>query len=383
MKENKFSAKATKTDILFFSEDPGAANYLVSLPDACKKKGFSSASIVAGKAEDLYKERNVSCIPAESFSSAAHVLDTFHTRLLVVGTSENRDSLGLNLVTEAKKRGDIRTVGAVDAFMNAGHRFKGTTIDPLAYAPEWLMVPDIWVQKEFTGMGFNSDKVVICGHPQYDFVKETSETLAEKGKSSLRNHFFPDIKKSQIVAVFAAEQHGGLNSEQFIKSDEYTLQGDGGTTRNEIVLEEFLIAINTLKKRPYLVLRLHPNSQSEEFEPYLESFDMVSHEEPVLELLYASDCVFGMTTMLLMEAAILKKPTFSILPREIESDWLPTIRNGMTACATTRDAIKKMFSEHFHDTAFSIKEPDSYFVFGATRKALTLFESLLITANSS
>ncbi len=369
-----------KADVLFFSEDPGAANYLAPLPGACEKKGFSSQSIAAGKAKNLYTRRNLSFEKAENFFAAGHVFDTVETKLLVVGSSEKRNSLGLQLVDEAKRR-RIRTVGAVDAFMNAAQRFQGEGLVPLAHAPEWLMVPDEWVKKEFTGLGFEPEKVIVCGHPQYDYVKETAGDLAKRGQPILRKQLFPGAMKGQTIAVFVAEQHGGLNQGQFIQSDEYTLQGNGGTTRNEIVLEEFLSAVQTLKKKPYLVLRLHPKSKQEEFKPYLNSFDHISTTESVLELLYASDCVFGMTTMLLIEASILGKPTFSILPRKIERNWLPTIRSGTTVYVTTRDALIKKLPEYLNNAAFYMHKPDEHFIFGASCNALKLFESLLTASD--
>lgn len=364
-------------DILFFAEDPGAANYIAPLAGECAAQCLSSVIIGTGKALITFAQRRQQCIRAENFASARRMLEVFKPRLVVVGTSENKESLGLQLISEARET-RVPTSGIVDSFMNAAYRFRGMRADPLAYAPDWLIVCDPWTRDEFVKLGFQSERVEVCGHPHYDFVREKRDEFESKGEKAVRKQFFPEALLKEPLVVFVAEQEGGLNADQFLKSPEYTLLGMGGGTRNEIVLEEFLDAIAQLRKRPYLVLRLHPKNTPEEFRAYRGRFDFVSHKEPALELVYAADYVFGMTSMLLIEAAILGKFTFSIVPREIECTWLPTVRSGLTRCAYTREQIRRMLPQFVAGgpTAPFDGQEDGL-IYGASQKVTRFFGEII------
>jgi len=254
-------------------------------------------------------------------------------RVVVVGTSENPHTHAFTLLEEARS-GGAASVGIVDARMNADRRFRGASRDPLRYAPDWLLVPDIPTSRAFVGLGYPERRVIVCGHPHYDHVRGVRASLAEQGREVLRRRVFPGVGSRRVV-VFATE--GSIRVAGPADLDAYTLRGAGSSAgRSEIVLEEFLRAVGTLEGRPYLALRLHPKDTAEDYQPYLGSFDMVSSGSSPLELLYAADLVVGLTSMLLVEACLLERPALSIVPREAEKAWLVTVEMGVTPCVTTR-----------------------------------------------
>jgi hypothetical protein len=376
MKLNK--GKPQSPDILFYAEDPGAANYIVHLPAVCKERGLLSVVLAAGRAKEFFKEHGVPFEDISGLKTPLGILQKLAPNLIVVGTSENPGSPGLKFVEEGRSEG-IPTVGVVDAFMNASYRFRGYTDDAMTYVPNWLIVPDEWTKREFVDLGFPEERAVVCGHPQYDFVRKKADELERRDKKALRSRFFPEAPEGKLVAVFAAEISDGLNPEQFLLSKEYTLFGRGGSQkRTDIVVEELLKAIALLPERPYLVLRLHPKNELGEFAKYTEEFDQISREQPVLDMIFASDGVIGMTSMLLLEAAILGRPTFSIVPKKEERDWLPTIRAGLTVCASTRDEIRMLLKDFLESVSLGKSVlTDDVFVFGASQSALSLFEDIL------
>ena len=161
-----------------------------------------------------------------------------------------------------------------------------------------------------------------------------------RDRVALRQRLFHVMPPDRIVILFAAEISSGLDAKQFERSDEYSLTGEGHRSgRTEIVIEEFLRAAAPRRSALYLVLRLHPKQSPQDLAPYLAKFDSVSQAEAPLECLFAADAVVGMTSMLMVEAALLLRPTLAIIPRRVEMDWLPTIAAGVTAVATTRPAI--------------------------------------------
>jgi hypothetical protein len=320
--------------VLVFVEDPGAANYALPLLaplDAAlwtapallpylEARGVHPAQVIEGPTADLPPE----------------------TELLLVGTSENLQTAAHDLVRQAKARG-IPSVGMIDFPANAAARFRGETRDPLAHAPEWLLVTDDGTARHYEELGFPADKIGRVGHPHFDTVLALREKLEQEGVAAVRRRLLPEVPDGQKLVVFLSEISGGLDPEQYRWSPEYTLDGRGGRDdRTGIVIEAFLDVSATLSPRPYRLLRLHPKNTCEEFGALLDEFDGISQAGTPLEMVFACDLVCGMTTMLLYEAALLGRPTLAILPRAVEGAWLPTIASGVTPAAITRPALSRM-----------------------------------------
>ena len=357
--------------LLLFVEDPGAANYVMSLPSVLAAQGVSSHLFSAGSATDYLHQRSITTT-TNDFS-----LSPLPFSLALVGTSENPDTAGLKLVDECRRNG-ICSVGVVDAYANAAYRFRGRTRDPLAHAPDWLIVPDDWTQQAFVELGYPAARVVVCGHPHYDAVRVEGERLAAVGRSALRGKCFPDADPKRPVLVFVAEISTGMEPSEFRRSSEYTLHGWGDREgRTEIVIEELLDAIALLTPRPYLVLRLHPKNTDGEFTPYLDAFDMVSRGGVPLELIYAADAVVGMSSMLLLEAALLDRPTLSVLPRACEKDWLPTTRTGVTPCAGSRSELHQLLGQILLQTAAPNADINAVIPSGSADRVAAFLLSLL------
>jgi hypothetical protein len=367
------------TCIIIFAEDPGAANYLSYCFDLLTGYRNRVLVLASEKAAGYFQRSGIEVLQASTFISAEQVLATFSPDLIIAGTSENRNSLGLYLIQSAKKR-QIKSVGVVDMGMNAAFRFKGDSSSPLGYAPEWLIVPDQWTCDEYISLGYPHHRIRICGHPHYDYVRGTADRLNREGRTKLRANLFGQVSLEKNVIVFAAEISDGLNSGQFFRSDEYTLNGTGASVkRTDIVIEEFLAAVSQMPVRPYLVLRLHPKNDPKEFGPYIKAFDQISIKEDVLKIVYAADGVVGMTSMLLLEAAIMGVATFSILPREVELQWLPSIGAGLTKAVTTRRELEVELPLFFDNLAAEnlAARLDDAFVFNSGTRLRFFFSELL------
>jgi hypothetical protein len=124
-------------------------------------------------------------------------------------------------------------------------------------------------------------------------------------------------------------------------------------------------------------LRLHPKNDREEFTEYLSSFDQISEGGSSLEFIFCADLVVGMTSMILTEAALLGRPTVSIVPRRIERDWLPTIAMGVTKSCTTRAEILEIFSEELEACAPDANALDLGLPKSSTERVCRLIASVM------
>jgi len=368
-----------KTDILIFVEDPSVANYVAALPEAISDREWTLKLYSTGIASEYLKQRNVDFQGLVDGCTADDILESSSPGVLLSGTAENLDTLGLSLIEGARRRG-IPAIGIVDATMNAGMRFRGRSDDAMTYAPDWVLAPDQATKEEFTNLGFSAERVVVCGHPQYDYVAGLAAQWAHEDFYLFRHKVFPRALPDQKIVIFICERSVTNNPLSSDKLAQYTLKGRQRVPgRTEIVLEEFLDATAMMSPRPYIVLRIHPKDNVVDYRQYHHELDLISKSGPPLEQIYAADLAVGMTSMLLTEAAIMGRKTLSIIPDAEEINWLPGIRNSATPCATTRaelrDELKQLLIDDQKMDGSTIC-PDG-FVLGAVPKIISLIDKII------
>src|SRR5262249_24592917 len=331
-------------DVLLFVEDPGAANFVAGLPDVLRHRGLSPHLVTAGVATGYLQQRHVKvdCLPPQCDLEA--LVSRFAPCLIVVGTAENPDSNGLRLIAIAAAR-RIPSIGVIDSSTHLDFRFRGHTANPLEFCPNTVIVPDALCRAGFVKLGLPEDRIVVAGHPHWDYVRATHRALQQGDRGELRRRIFNLPSPTLTVILFAAEVSGGMSPGQFQLSGDYSLRGTGTSRgRTEIVIEEFLRAAAPRRRELHLVLRLHPKHGPQDLSAYAGEFDGISRAEPALEAVYAADAVVGMTSMMLVEATLMGRPTLAIVPRAREAEWLPTIAAGVTPCASTRGALETQLS---------------------------------------
>jgi hypothetical protein len=361
---------------MIFVEDSGAANYLFSLPESLTLLGISVTVIADGCAVQYLSERGIKPTTAASYKTSKCLIDTFKPDLIIIGTSENKDTMALDLVLEARRL-DITTLGAIDAVANSALRFRGHSDEPLFYAPDWLAVPDELTRTKFIELGFNPQKVIICGHPHFDYIRKKASDMALLSPESEKTKVFGEIGNRKVI-TFATEKSTGLDSSEFQKSEQYSLIGWGKKNeRTAIVIEEFLNAVKLITPQPYLVLRIHPADSLDNYLDYINLFDTISQTGSSLKLIYVSDVVVGMTSMILLEAALMGKRTLSIIPRELEKEWLPSIDANITLCSWSTSDIKLLLEKCLRANSIDEDVLTQFFPFNSTERVAELVCKLL------
>lgn len=332
-----------KIDILAFVEDPGAANWFVPLMPALAEAGLGTALFADGFAAPYLHDRQIAhARPGAQDENT--LLDQHEPRAVLVGTSENLDTLGLRLVTAARARG-IPTLAVVDQPANAEHRFRGQSQDPLRFAPDFLLLPDAGSAEAFTRLGVASERLRVIGNIHWDRVRAAADALDAADRQEVRRQLFsPDAERT--IIVFLAEIGYVVNPEAAIWEANLNFSGRGTTrSRTAIVLEEVIDAISDLKPRPWLVLRLHPKNSPDEFAGYAHEIDQVSAGGDPLSLIWAADLTIGMTSSLVEEAFVMGRPVISILPHDAERDWLRSVSNGDIPAAVTRAELRRLLRD--------------------------------------
>jgi hypothetical protein len=332
-------------------EDPGASNFLIPLVEELSKLNVPLFLYGVGVGALQLRELGYSVSEPPNYLEAQNILKSLQCRLLVIGTSEDRNTPAFTLVQAARAL-SIQSIGIVDASVNSEFRFCGSTANPLANITDWLFVPDLSTYSAFSNFGFPQSRISIVGHPARDLARRRARLLSS-GKN-----LFSNLSSSYVHRiVFVSELSEGLNHGQYSQSSSYTFQGRGNSSaRTIIIAEELLDACSYLTEKHNLntsvVLRLHPKQTINDFSLLSEDFDEISSFGDPLTLLGSSDLVVGMTSTLLVQAYDMGIPCLSILPRVEEKAWLPELSSGTIDSVfdsiTLRSVLlKKLLSPRF------------------------------------
>lgn len=322
-------------------EDPGAVNFLSPLVDSLMTKSVVVIIYGVGVGADQLRSRGHVVQPPPCAHEASVLLERGMFKVLITGTSEDPNSPAFDLLGAARAS-RIPTIGVVDASVNAQFRFRGTTQDPLAHAPEWLIVPDAATALAFDSLGFSKSNICQVGNPARNWAKRRGREIR---KAYMQDLYQKGLNSSAKRVVFVSELSDGLNSSQYMHSAAYTLAGRGASrARTAIIVEEFLDGCASmqqlLRQRATLVLRLHPKQQRDDLGLLVDEFDEISIGGDPLEIVATADVVVGMSSMLLLQAYDIGVPCLAILPRGEELSWLPEVAVGWLPAATTRQEIQ-------------------------------------------
>ena len=353
-----------KVGMVLYCEDPGAANFMVGLPARLRQSGLIPRLYATGTAAEFLVQRGEA-----AHSLPSDVLDD--ADLLAVGTSENPDSPGLALITEARRRG-IPSVGIVDGKANARLRFRGRGDHPLAFAPDWLAVPDGSTVAAYRDLGFPADRIGAFGNPHFDRAAQARRRLAEKGRTAVRAEVLPAAETRPIV-VFLAEQSFSLNPEIPVDAEPTAFPG-AIRRRVHAVLDVVLGTVEVMASRPFVALRLHPKNRRDEFSAFEERLGHVSAGGDPLPLLYCADVVVGLTTALLAEAAVLGRPVLPVAACVEDKAWMHTLfREGDWPLAESAADVHHMVPALLDGTCLTPSLPEQFSSSEGSIERLTAF----------
>lgn len=311
--------------VLIFVEDPGAALYLAGLREALAARRDEVILLTAGAMAQ--RDPVHALVPGED---AAALLARARPDALVAGTSENPDSFAFALIKGARAPA-IPSFGAVDSAANAAWRYRGHTADPLAHAPDRLLVPDAQTRDAFTALGFPAHAITVTSHP----ALRRGPAVADR--QALRHTSFPAAPHGAPVIVFVSELSGGLGEDEgrYRRSAAYTLSGTSGSDRRtDVSAEELVRAARMHVPGAWLVLRLHPKQDAADEAALAALFDQVSQSEAGTDIVQGADLVTGLTSILLVEAAAFARPVLSVLPDPAEHEWLGAAGEAIPAVST-------------------------------------------------
>lgn len=309
--------------ILFFSCEPGGAEVLIPVIRLIQETGGFAAVVVGyGLGAQRFAAKQIACreiAPVGTDETA--LFDSYRPDLLVTSATSlpERDMSEKHLWQSARRRG-VPTLAFVDQWQNYSVRFSGVApSERLAYLPDYINCIDRIGETEMLREGFDPQRLVRLGQPYLALMRETlAATDGQKARKRL------GIPPGRPVALFVSEpireHYGRLRG-----YDQYD------------ALRLFLERTAGAPERPFPLIKLHPKESADGYAPLRASFRdlhplIVGGELSPPECLAVADTVYGMTSIMLIEAYLLGKPVISLQPGLAVEDPLVLSRHGLIPC---------------------------------------------------
>jgi hypothetical protein len=352
----------TTAGVLVVARDAGAASALAPVVIALADDGALRPQIIAwGNARTVFEAEGHT---VRSFAEEPEPQE-IHALLVSIGASIVLT--GTSLMVELDRRfwsaagaAGIPSVALLDHWKNYAERF--TVVTPFDVLPTAIAVMDDVAARELIALGCPPGCVHVTGQPRFDdLLCVAPARLREHARTSLR------IDPSRRVAVFASQPRG-------VPYDE-----GGGFTQEE-ALAAFLDALAEVAPDALAIVKLHPLEQTELTAAVVAARS--ANEVRLLvdgwkrELAAAADVFVGMTSIVLLDAALLGVPVVSIRPGG-GRDHFVEAHAGLISTATTPDEVRAAITEGF---ARDHVVPTSRLSAGSTARVCKLVRELVAEA---
>jgi hypothetical protein len=333
--------------IMFFASEPGGAEVLCPVIRLLQEHAFDVIVFGQGHGADRFDRHGIGYrnMHIQSAEVAIETLREFNPDYVITAaTSFPWVDMSEKYLWVAAKSIGIGSLAFIDQWQNYAVRFSGVKPDErLQYLPEHINCINETGKKEMLAEGFPEDRLVLFGHPSLATLKE-------------------DYAKQSAAVVIAkagveASEYQLDETLLFVSEPLYENFGNSRGYSQYDALKYLLENVLSCRNKARVIIKLHPKDEREKYQRLLERFEeidirVVHHELSSLECLTLSNRIFGMTSIMLIEAFILGKTVVSLQPGLNVNDPLVLSRYGL---------IPRLdFFDDFDPFAFDIIQSSSF-----------------------
>lgn len=311
-----------KHRILFFSCEPGGAEVLIPVIRLLQSQSDCEVVVASyGYGLDRFREKGVGCRTIAKLEPGEHrLLEEIDPHLLITSATSlpEQDMTDRHLWFGARTL-CIPSIAFLDQWQNYARRFSGCGKDEyLACLPDYINCINEFAEQEMLQEGFEAGRLKKFGHPYLSSLSDAYDRTEHKEEIAKRLN----LPLNKPVALFVSEairEHFGL-------SRGYDQFG---------ALNLFFQLLKTALPEHIPVIKLHPKDKVEEYQQYFKSLSdkapcVITNELNSLECIRLANHVFGMTSIMLIEAHILGKPVVSLQPGLVGKNHFLLSRIGIT-----------------------------------------------------
>ena len=305
--------------ILMFARDPGGANVVAILAQYLAAHNFTV--YLYGKDYALEKYSNyglegIDILDEVSTTSELEIekwLKRINPDLIITGTSANDRTE--KLIWHVSKKLKYKTIAILDQWINYGLRFSDYGVEDyelyqsdkcFKYLPDSIYVMDNFAKEMMVLEGVPKTIIKVVGNPYFDYIFEKYKADSKAQK----------IKRDVVKILYISEPI----TETYMKNKKTSPLGydELGIFRTLYHVLERICKIKKIEIE--LKIRVHPKGNPNKYYSLIELENLknksilieVDTEKDGFKSMQNNHIICGMSSIFLIEAAILKKPILSI-----------------------------------------------------------------------
>ncbi len=231
-------------------------------------------------------------------------IDLHPYAFVLAGTSIS-GNLEKTFIRKAREQG-IPAFSILDHWCEYEARFREGS-GQLNAIPNVIFVPDQIARQDLLDRGVQDQQIIVSGHPAFDVARTAAARFTKERRDDILRHF--KLEDTPGYLLYVSEP---------VEADH---QGKGLRYSEFSILEMVCRTLLRLdeKARLPLVLKLHPRENPSKFEDLLKGYQgltvsSVKDEIDRFELLLSAKLILGISSLLLLEAAVLGLPVHCIIP---------------------------------------------------------------------
>lgn len=313
-------------DVILYARDPGGVNVIAPLYYAIKQRGYKIK--LFSKDMGIKRFQSLECpvqdimqiINDVSIEEINQLLKKYKPKCIITATSA--DDFVEKYLWNSGKTLNIYTIAVLDQWMNFRVRFSNYSVnqinnstnkEKLIFIPECIMVIDRYCQDELIKIGIPKENIIITGQPHFLSVYNKAKELKKVDvRGKIRNHL--GISPNDYVVTYASEPFAEVYKVEDVNKSYW---GYTEISNFKVLYEALYQVEEKIKEDIVLVIKIHPKESDNKYNKIIENLSkkikiIIDKTTDALEMISASDLVCGMSSMLLVEAAIIGTQVMSI-----------------------------------------------------------------------
>jgi hypothetical protein len=344
--------------VLVVCHDAGSARALIPVARELARAGISVGALVAGPAAGFWRAE---CLEVDAESVADNIdVEALEVRLGRRPVDVVLTGAGLYNAIEhtarlAAARLGLGSVSVLDAWLNYADRFQRTAKSQVDVArPHRICVPDEIAYCGMLEAGFEAAQLIITGSPNLEASVAACDALSASARESARRRL--GIGRDGLLVTFFSDPFTtGEHGETFggpgglVDDDRASRFGYVSAGMLDAVLDELGRACEAAGRSCVVIVKPHPLEHTAAVRGVAGHHGssqlrvLVRADGPAARWIALSDCVMGMMSIALLEAALAGRPALSVQIGLLESGTEdPCVANalGYTHAIYTRDALR-------------------------------------------
>ncbi len=349
--------------ILATSWHPGGANAISPVIKLLRAEKKTEVVVIGYQfSEKIFQNDGIDYRTIESYGLkdiSVDSMEKFLVRespdLILIGTAaqdENNRDVIEQTITLAAKRKDVKSLAVLDFWGNYSLRFNDVyTGEEFKFLPDKIAIMDSYAERAMLKEGFQRDRLVITGSPDFDELENMAESFAEPEKQRIQSKIGLDV--DMLIFYVANVWKKEVDKLGFWDLDNLKLINE--------VLSELPVGF---ENKVGIVTKLHPRTpeeDSKEVNQYINQapggkIKLVADINPE-ELILSSDLVLTAYSTLGIKAVYMKKPCISIQPGLKTEDSLEILtKNEIIPVGYTKENCKSLINKAIKDKDYREQE---------------------------